>query len=111
MNTVSRSILIGAALVMLLVGCQKKDEPAVTSSGQPSPNVTNNTAPIPQTSTADPSLPEAAGKAAGTQNTTALQRKAAPQEKMTKEEESNAMPLPGQANDHSTTALDQSKSK
>ena len=111
MNTVSRSIPLGAALAMLLVGCQKKDEPAVTSSGQRSPTVTNNTAPIPQTSTPDPSLPEAVGKAAGTQDTTALQHKAAPQETMSKEEESKAMPLPGQANDQSTTALDKSKSK
>jgi hypothetical protein len=30
---------------------------------------------------------------------------------MSKEEESKAMPLPGQANDQSTTALDKSKSK
>ena len=111
MNTVSGSILIGAALAMLLVGCQKNDEPGVTSRGQPSSTVTNNIAPIPQTSTPDPSLPDAAGKAAGTQDTTALQHKAAPQTKMTKEEESKAMPLPGQANDHSTTALDKSKSK
>jgi hypothetical protein len=43
------------------------------------------------------------------QDTTALQRKPAPQEKMTKAEESKAMPLPGQANDHSTTALDKNK--
>ncbi len=28
---------------------------------------------------------------------------------MTKGEESKAMPLPGQANDHSTTALDKNK--
>ena len=111
MNTVSRSILIGAALAMLLVGGQKNDEPALTSRGQPSPNVTINAAPIQQTSTADPSLPDAAAKTAGTQDTTALQHKAAPQDKMTKEEESKAMPLPGQANDHSTTALDKSKSK
>jgi hypothetical protein len=111
MNTASRSILVGAAVAMLLVGCQKKDEPAVTSSGQPSPTVTSNAAPIPPMPTRDSSLPEAAGKAAGTQDTTALQHKAAPQEKMTKEEESKAMPLPGQANDHSTTALDKNKNK
>jgi hypothetical protein len=43
------------------------------------------------------------------QDTAALQQKPAPQEKMTKAEESKTMPLPGQANDHSTTALDKSK--
>jgi hypothetical protein len=111
MNTVSRSILLGATLALLLLGCQKKDEAAVKSSGQPSPTVTNNAAPIPKMSTPDPSVPEAVGKGGGTQDTTALQHKAAPQEQMTKEEESKAMPLPGQANDHSTTALDKSKSK
>lgn len=111
MNTVSRSTLIGAALVLLLVGCQKTNEPAVTSSGQPSPSVTNSPAPIAQTATPDPSVPEAAGKGAGTQDPTALQGKAAPQAMMTRQEESKAMPLPSQANDHSTTALDKSKGK
>ena len=111
MNTVSRFTFIGAALAMLLVGCQKMDQPAVTSTGQLSPNVTINAAPIAQTLTPDPSVPDAAGKGAGTQDPTALQHKAAPQEKMTKEEESKAMPLPSQANDHSTTALDKNKSK
>ena len=110
MNTVSGSILIGAALSMLLLGCQKQDEPAVARV-QPSAIVTNNAAPIPQMPTSDPSLPEVAGKATATQDTTALQRKADPQAKMTKEEESKAMPLPSQANDHSTTALDKSKGK
>jgi hypothetical protein len=111
MNNVSRSLLVGAAFAMLLVGCQKNDAPALTSGGQPSSTATTTTAPIPQTSASDPSLPEAAGKATVTQETTALQHKAAPQETMSREEESKAMPLPGQANDHSTTALDKSKSK
>ena len=111
MNTISRSILIGGALAMVLVGCQKKDESDVASKVQPSATVTNNSAPIAPTSTPDRSLPEVTGKAAATQDTTALQQKAAPQEKMTKEEESKAMPLPSQANDHSTTALDKNKKK
>jgi hypothetical protein len=111
MNNLSRSILISAAFATLLVGCQKKDESPVTSSSPPPSTVTNNAVPIPPASTPDPSLPAAAGVAAGTQDTTALQHKAAPQERMTKEEESKAMPLPGQANDHSTTALDKGKSK
>lgn len=111
MNNVSRFVVIGAALAMLLVGCQKKDGVPATSGSQPSPTVTTTPAPIPAASTPDPSLPAATAKAAGTQDTTALQHKAAPQEKMTKDEESKAMPLPGQANDHSTTALDKSKSK
>jgi len=109
MNTISRSILIGGALVMVLVGCQKKDESDAASRVQPSATVTNSAAPIAPTSTPDRSVPEVTGKAPATQDTTALQRKAEPQDKMTKEEESKAMPLPSQANDHSTTALDKNK--
>ena len=115
MNKASRSIFIGAALAMVLAGCQKSDAPAITSNGAPPQPVTNAT-PIPPKG--DPSLPDAttafaaqdaAEKTKAMQDTTALQQKPAPQEKMTKAEESKAMPLPGQANDHSTTALDKSK--
>lgn len=109
MNTIYRSILIGGALVMVLAGCQKKDESDVVSRLQPPAPVTNSAAPIAPTATPDRSVPEVTGQAAATQNTTALQRNAEPQVKMTKEEESKAMPLPSQANDHSTTALDKNK--
>jgi hypothetical protein len=117
MNRVSRSIFAGAALAMVLAGCQKSDAPAITSSGGP-PEPVTNASPIPQVPKGDPSLPDAAtalaaqdaaDKTKAMQDTTALQQKPAPQEKMTKAEESKAMPLPGQANDHSTTALDKSK--
>jgi hypothetical protein len=110
MNTISRSIVISGALVMVLVGCQKQDE-SVASRVPPSATVTNSAAPFAPTPTPDRSVPEVTGKDAATQDTTALQQKAAPQEKMTKEEESKAMPLPSQANDHSTTALDKNKKK
>ena len=110
MNTISRSMVIGGALVMVLVGCQKQDE-SVASKVQPSAAATNNSAPNAPTSTPDRSVPEVTGAGAATQDTTALQQKAAPQDKMTKEEESKAMPLPSQANDHSTTALDKNKKK
>ena len=114
MNRVSRSIFAGAALAMVLAGCQKIDAPAITSSGVP-PEPVANASPIPQMPKGDPSLPDAAtalaaqdaaDKTKAMQGTTALQQKPAPQEKMTKTEESKAMPLPGQANDQSTTALD-----
>jgi hypothetical protein len=110
MNTISRSIVIGGALVMVLVGCQKQDE-SVASKVPPSAAGTNSSAPVAPTSTPDRSLPEVTGKAAAPQDTTAVQQKAAPQGKMTTEEESKAMPLPSQANDHSTTALDKNKKK
>ncbi len=114
MHYVHRSIFTGAALAALLAGCQNGDVPATTSNREPSQAVTN-AAPIPQMPTRDPSLPDAAttfaaqdaaDKAKVGQNTAALPQKPASREKMTKEEESKAMPLPGQANDHSTPALD-----
>src|SRR5471032_1908482 len=116
MNKVSRSVFAGAALAMVLAGCQKSDAPAITSNGAPPQPVTNAT-PIPQMPRGDPSMPDAgiafaaqdADKTKTMQDTTALQQKPAPQEKMTKAEESKAMPLPSQANDHSSTALDKNK--
>ena len=118
MNKASRSILIGAALMLAgVAGCQKSDAPPVTSNGAP-PQTVTNAAPIPQMPKGDPSLPDAASalaaqdaaeKIKAMQDATALQQKPAPQEEMTGAEESKAMPLPSQANDHSTTALDKSK--
>ena len=117
MNKASRSIFIGAALAMVLAGCQRSDAPPVTSNGAP-PQPVTNAAPIPQMPKGDPSLPDAANalaaqdaadKTKAMQDTTALQQKATPQEEMTRAEESKAMPLPSQANDHSTPALDKSK--
>jgi hypothetical protein len=113
-NKAFRSIFAGAALAMALTGCQKSDVPVITSNGVP-PEPTTNAAPVPQFAKGDPSVPDAstvfaaqdsAEKARAMQDTAALQQKPAPQETMTKAEESKAMPLPGQANDHSTTALD-----
>ena len=117
MNKAFRSIFIGAAISMALAGCQRNDAPAITSNGMPSERITNTT-PIPQFPKGDPSVPDAstafaaqdaADKAKAMEDTTALQQKPAPQEPMTKAEESKAMPLPAQANDHSSTALDKNK--
>lgn len=119
MNKVCQSIVMGAALSMMLVGCQKNDAPAVTSDGKSSQTVTNVT-PVPQTPTRDPSVPEAAAvfgardageKAKAMQDTTALQKEPTHAQEMTKQEESIAMPLPGQGSDHSVTGLDKSKRK
>ena len=117
MNTLSRSVFAGVALAMVMAGCQRSDAPAIISNGAPPQPVANAT-PIPQMPKGDPSVPDAATafaaqdaaeKTKAMQETTALQQKPAPQEKMTRAEESKAMPLPGQANDHSTTALDKNK--
>lgn len=117
MNKAFRSIFIGAAISIALAGCQRNDAPAITSNGAPPESVTTAT-PIPQFPKGDPSVPDAstvfaaqdaAEKAKAMEDTTALQQKPAPQEPMSKTEESKAMPLPGQVNDHSNTALDKSK--
>ena len=119
MNRVTHSIFMSAALAILLTGCQKDEGRIVTSRGE-RPQAGANATPIPQFSKGDPSVPDAAtvfaaqdaaAKAKDLQETTALQQSAAPQKAMTKAEESKAMPLPGQANDHSTTALDKNKGK
>jgi hypothetical protein len=117
MNRVFRSFFAGAALGMVLAGCQESVVPAVNSSGLPLEPI-SNASPIPQMLQGDPSLPDAAttfaaqdaaDKTKAIQDTNALQQRKVPQEKMTKTEELKAMPLPGQANDHSTTALDKKK--
>ena len=118
MKNNARSILfIGAVLALALTGCQKTDPTASTSNGVPPERVANAT-PIPQFPKGDPSVPDAATvfaaqdaveKARVMQETAALQDKPAPQEPVTQAEESKAMPLPAQANDHSTTALDKNK--
>lgn len=118
-HKVCQYIFMGAAFSMMLVGCQKTDAPAVTPDGKPSQTVTNVT-PIPQTPARDPSLPEAAAvfgapsageKAKAMQDTTALQKEPTHAQEMTKQEESIAMPLPGQGTDDSATGLDKSKRK
>ena len=115
MNKVSRSIFVGAAFAVALAGCDRRDAPDIASSPLQPVTSATLTSQLPK---GDPSLPDAAGvaaaqdaseKTAAMRDVNAMQHKADPQEKMTKAEESKAMPLPGQANDHSTTALDKGK--
>ena len=117
MNFASRTVFVGAALALALAGCQRGVAPANPPNGAPAQSVTS-VGPIPQMPKGDPSVPDAstvfaaqdaAQRAKAMPDPTALQQKAAPQEKMTVAEELKAMPLPGQANDHSTTALDKGK--
>jgi hypothetical protein len=117
MNKVSRSFLVSAALATTLVGCQSNDVSTVTSNGEPSQTVAK-LAPIPQMPSSDPSLPDAttvfgaqavADKTKAMQDTSALQQEPAHEKVMTKQEESKAMPLPGQGSDDSATSLDKSK--
>jgi len=113
MDRVADSIFVCAAAAILLAGCQKQ-APTALSKEEPRQTVVAGAAPIPQMPTRDPSLPDAAAalaaedpteKAKGTREAE-LQQKPPAQVDMTKQEEAKAMPLPSQANDHSTTALD-----
>src|SRR5437762_9757856 len=112
MDRVADSIFVCAAAAILLAGCQKQ-VPTALSKEEPRQVVVAATTPVPQT-TRDPSLPDAASalaaedaaqKAKATDEAE-LQQKPPAQVDMTKQEEAKAMPLPSQANDHSTTALD-----
>jgi len=116
-DNASRSMFLGAVLALALIGCQKSDPSAGASNGVPQGGVADARG-IPQFSKGDPSVPDAATvfaaqdaleKTRVMQETAALQDKRAPQEPMTPAEESKAMPLPAQANDHSSTALDKNK--
>jgi hypothetical protein len=59
MTRVSRSIFAGAALALLLVGCQKGDAPAISSNGA-SPQPVTNASPVPQVPNADQPVPATA---------------------------------------------------
>ena len=100
-------------VLLALVACQRP-------SDAPKPNVSNSTtvpsvaepgAPASGISSAeskDPSMPSSATQTPGP-STSESQKMTNPRAKMTTEEESTAMPKPGQANDHSSTALDAKK--
>jgi hypothetical protein len=62
---------------------------------------------IPQSASPPPSVPGPAVEGANSAQTASAGEQ--PMKSMTKEEESTAMPLPGQANDHSTLAKDSKK--
>ena len=94
MDTAFRSFIVAVAVATALAACERE--------------------PVTQVWTGDPSLPdaatvfakEAAEKAQASQESGASQAAAKP---LTNAEESKAMPLPGQANDHSNTVSDKNK--
>ena len=101
MRKAYRSIFIGAAVALLLASCHGRDGLPTTS------NTGASSVPAAAPTFA---AKDAADKNAAMQDPYTLQSKAlAPQEEMTKSQESKSMPLPGQANDHSTTARDKDK--
>ena len=113
MDRISGSIFVCAAAAILLAGCQKQ-APIALSKEEPRQTVVADATPIPQMTTRDPSLPDAAtvlaaedaAEKAKATHEAELQQKPPAQVDMTKAEEVKAMPLPSQTNDHSTTALD-----
>lgn len=96
MNTSTRFVLACVALAIVLSACGRREPPAWT--GDPT---------VPDAATAF--AKDDAEKAKAEQEAAAAEATAKAHEEMTKGEESKAMPLPGQANDHSTTALDKNK--
>ena len=87
--------------MICLAGCQRPGSPLATQEWK-----------------GDPSLPDAAtvfaqrdaeDKAKAMQDTAGLQAGSGARTDLTKAQESKAMPMPGQANDHSNVALDKAK--
>ena len=105
----SKPLIFGAlALAMLCcAGCDKTrpDSPApLAGAGAPAVAVITSSRP-------DPSVPSADSVAAPPATATAKDMAGAgPNGVMTRAQESSAMPMPGQVNNHSSTALDSAKS-
>lgn len=96
--------LIVIAAVATLVACgDKPSQPQVTGSPPPSsaPATTPAPTPTPPPTTSAPNPAETAKDSAATN----------PKEAMSKEQESKGMPMAGQANNHSSTALDAKETK
>jgi hypothetical protein len=107
-SKVKRRHVALAACAILAAGCGRNEVDAVAPNGQPSQVATNH-ASIPQAFARDPSVPDAstvfAEQDAADKAKAALAlppQVATPGKKMTKEEESKAMPMPGQVNNHSS---------
>jgi hypothetical protein len=96
-SKVKRRHVALAACAILASGCGRDDP--VAHNGQPTQVATNH-GPIPQAFARDPSVPDASEVFAA-QAAIVPQPAATPEKKMTKDEESKAMPMAGQANNHS----------
>ena len=94
----TRAILVSTLLATLLIGCNKIDTPPPPTPGGAPGSVAAPASTLPPS---DAKLPAAqagtsrdSGNASGPSQATARQ--------LSNEQESSAMPLPGQANNHST---------
>jgi hypothetical protein len=98
--------MTGSALVFGLAACDRPSEPKVSSppsaaTAQPGPQAPAETKPVPNASGGSSSASGSSGaNHAGT---------ISPKEEPTRKQEQTEMPLPGQANDHSTLARDPEK--
>jgi hypothetical protein len=95
--------LIAAIAALALGGCGKTDHDVKASDqAQPPQASTSSTPP----STPPPSQMAQADSAVDANASETAKGSDAPMKSMSKDEESKAMPQPGQANDHSTVAQD-----
>ncbi|MEO8346385.1 MAG: hypothetical protein ABI607_11890 [Betaproteobacteria bacterium] len=118
MKKILWSAISSVALGLTLAGCENKN----AQSGQSNAVPAQATIPAPTATPAparDPALPDpataaavkdAADKARAMPGKPPVDPNANPQKAMTKQEESTAMPMAGQVNDHSNTVLDKKKS-
>lgn len=96
----------GTALAVGLSACDRPNEPKVSSppsaaTARPGPQAPAETKPAPNAS----SGPSGAGGSSGANHAENI----SPREEPTRKQEQTEMPLPGQANDHSTFARDPKK--
>ncbi len=105
--------LLALLALLALSGCERKPADPPTPKAELNTPVAPAPAVASSSGTPDPSVPAAAA-------TVAVQAPAAastardepanrPTDGLTKAQESNAMPMPGQVNNHSTTAIDAAK--
>ena len=103
----TRRALLIAGAIMLVAACNRPASPPAPNTSTltpstPAPAADNST---PNTAATEPQTPSAAQSEQP--RTNVATDNSSPLPTMSKEEESNSMPQPGQANDHSTTAKDQ----
>ena len=102
-NRSAAALLVGAAAVGLF-GCNSSSDQSV-----PAPRVSQAPASAPAPATVPDTTPKASDvfkSGALPPQTSPKSQQADPSHELTKQEESTAMPMAGQANDHSTLAKD-----
>lgn len=103
--SVTRSLFICACLATALAGCKKAEappSPALDSSGSTSSSVAapSSAMPASEATTAPTTTPDSSDAANTPQSTPA---------ELSKQQESSAMPMPGQVNNHSTATPNEEK--